>query len=194
MIWAEKICINEIDAESYNSELEKTPPEMYEKIKNYKADVLKRTLAGRLLIRKAVKEIFKIEDFVITYNKNGKPLLNFCFFNISHSGDYVICVLSDKEIGVDIQTLSPLKKRESYMLFCNAECRFVNGSCNIEQAFYTIWTMKEAYIKAVGGVLSDCGKTCFVTESGELKTELNGYCFKTQIAKDYVCTICEKSV
>lgn len=194
MIWAEKIRIDEIDAEIYKSELEKTPTERYEKIKDNKADALKRTLAGRILLKKAIKQIFKTEDFVITYNQNGKPELDFCFFSISHSGDRVICVLSDREIGVDIEVLSPLKKRERYMLFSDAECRFVNNACNLEQAFYTVWTMKEAYIKAVGGALSDCAKIDFVTNKGKLKTELNGYLFKTAITRDFVCTICEKNV
>ena len=42
------------------------------------------------------------------YLQNGKPrllkYLNF-FYNISHSGDYAICAVSDSEVGVDIQKI-----------------------------------------------------------------------------------------
>ena len=87
---------------------------------------------------------------------NGKPYLknmpDVCF-NLSHSGDYVVCVISDSEIGVDIQyhrrnikegvlkkVLHEIEKGE-YGDF---------GEEEKESLFFQIWAAKEAYSKYTG--------------------------------------------
>jgi 4'-phosphopantetheinyl transferase len=54
------------------------------------------------------EEKLKIDNKYIRINKNqyGKPYLkeypNFNF-NISHSGEYVLCAVDDKSIGIDVE-------------------------------------------------------------------------------------------
>lgn len=50
-------------------------------------------------------------SFSYEYGEQGKPqIVNFPKkFNLSHSGDYVVCGVSDGEVGVDIQNGSPSK-------------------------------------------------------------------------------------
>ena len=44
-----------------------------------------------------------IANYKLRYNEYGKPYLESggLFFNLSHSGEYVACAISDKEIGID---------------------------------------------------------------------------------------------
>ena len=62
-------------------------------------------MAWDLLETACLKEgILHPRDRII-YGTNGKPYLegNELYFNLSHSGDYALCVLCDTEVGCDIQ-------------------------------------------------------------------------------------------
>lgn len=164
--------------------------ELKKKLENCTDDDVKRTLAGRLLLERMIKRIYGKERFEIKYNKNGKPLCDFCFFSISHSGDFAAVAVSDNQVGVDIQIPGGFKKREKYMLFSPAENEFVNAK-DSENRFYTLWTSKEAYIKAEGGILSDAAKISLVS-GGKFKEKLGEYRFETEKTESYYLAVCCK--
>lgn len=186
-----KINIRTISEKEY-SEIIRFFPETAEKIKNYRPADKKRTLAGRFLLKNMIKEIYGREDFSLVFNENGKPLLDFCFFSISHSEDVAVCAVSDFPVGADIQYMGGFVKRKEYMLFTDAESGYVNQH-DSENRFYTLWTMKEAYIKAIGGKIADAAKTEFVTSDFIFKKTYENYKFKTEKQENYVFTVCEKS-
>lgn len=80
----------------------------------------------------------------------GKPR-----FNLSHSGDYVICAVGESEIGCDIQNHSDVAFKPDIgeiakRVFHPAELkRFLAASAR-EETFYDFWTLKESYMKALG--------------------------------------------
>lgn len=186
----EVINIRDIPDEEYRTAAALQPYELKKRLENCKDADIKRTLAGRILLFKMIKRIYGKDRFEIKYNKNGKPLCDFCFFSISHSGDFAAVAVSDDPIGVDIQIPGGFKKREKYMLFSPEECGFVNAA-DSENRFFTLWTMKEAYIKAEGGVLSDAAKISLVC-GGELKEKLGEYRFETEKTDSYYLTVCYK--
>lgn len=48
-----------------------------------------------------------IYDYNVYYNEYGKPYLdNGLYFNISHSKNVIVCVISDREVGIDIEYLT----------------------------------------------------------------------------------------
>ena len=75
----------------------------------------KRSALAWLLLCYGLKQEYgfrEIPDFQKT--SSGKPFFrgeNMPFFNLSHSGNFVGCALHDREIGLDIQTLT--EPRES---------------------------------------------------------------------------------
>ncbi len=175
------------------TEYEKTAeyfPETKERIKNYCPDDQKRTLAGRYLLKQIIKELYGREEFTIAFNENGKPTLDFCFFSISHSGDYAVCAVSDSPVGVDIEHMKSFKQRDKYMLFTLRESEYVN-ECDCENRFYTLWTRKEAYVKAKGGVISDAAKTELVTPVFKLKDNYDGFELTTEITDGYILSAAE---
>lgn len=185
-----KVRVAEISDERLDRELNLLTEEERNRISSYPDESRKRTLAGRVILREMITENFGVENYTVSYNENGKPLLDFCYFNISHSGEYVVCVISSNVVGVDLQLMSTLKRREKYKLFTDTENRFVNTSKNTEIAYYTLWTMKEAYVKAKGGVLSDSAKINFVTDDLRLKTYYDDFSFDTCFFDGYVMTVC----
>ena len=186
----EVINIRTVSNDEYRDISARQSDELKKRLENCGEDDVKRTLAGRLLLERMIKRLYGKERFEIKYNRNGKPLCDFCFFSISHSGDFAAVAVSDDPIGVDIQIPGGFKKREKYMLFSPEECGFVNAA-DSENRFFTLWTMKEAYIKAEGGVLSDAAGLSLVG-GGLLEAKLSGYHFETEKTDSYYLTVCYK--
>lgn len=114
---------------------------------------------GRALLKKAVSEIYGIDTDTMTIKKgeHGKPYFEErqdIYFNISHSGDYVAVMVGDSPLGVDIQTIRPVKERMIEKICSEEEKSFVYNSLDKDRAFITLWTLKESYIKAIGTGMS----------------------------------------
>ena len=97
-----------------------------------------------------LKEILKEYhiDYDIFYNEYGKPYIknNPIYFNISHSGDYIVIIISDKECGIDIEKIRGLNNKIIDKICIDKEKKSI-----IDDKTYTkIWTMKEAYSKYKG--------------------------------------------
>ncbi len=88
------------------------------------------------------------------YGEQGKPaILNFPqHFNLSHSGEYVICAVGDGEVGADIQKWIPYKERTAERFFAPEEWKILQKLPLLQQKemFYRLWTRKEAYGKYTG--------------------------------------------
>jgi 4'-phosphopantetheinyl transferase len=72
-------------------------------------------------------------------------------FNISHSGDYVVCAVSQIcRVGIDLENIHDINPEEFVRCFTNKEWAYIHGSSRPVQTFYELWTRKEAVIKADG--------------------------------------------
>lgn len=101
------------------------------------------------LLKNILKKEYNIDDYTITHNENGKPYLNNIndiYFNISHSDKYLVIVISNKKIGVDIEKIKKYNTK-------------INDILNIKprnnEEFFEYWTKKEALIKLKGLSLKD---------------------------------------
>ena len=107
-------------------------------------------------------------------NENGKPYFaNGPYFNISHSGKYVLMAVSTAEIGVDIEEIKNKDMSSLVRIFNEAEAKMIKEHSD----FYYLWCAKESLIKCMG---LSVGK---VREIPALP--LNG--LKTYKGKDYQC-------
>lgn len=120
-----------------------------------------RALIGDTLIRYLICNRLSLNNKQLVFNKNefGKPFLvndSRIHFNISHSGEWVVCAVHYLPLGIDIEKIQPLDYQVAERFFSENEYLNLNnkeGQAKLEY-FYEIWTLKESYIKAVGKGLS----------------------------------------
>lgn len=85
------------------------------------------------------------------YNDHKKPEIAVMKgkFNISHSGDWVICGYNTQgDIGVDIEKITPINISDYQEIFTNKEYQRAINTTTFD--FFQLWTLKEAIIKADG--------------------------------------------
>jgi 4'-phosphopantetheinyl transferase len=105
------------------------------------------------------------EKIDFTYGPQGKPYLRrtngqtdgSVYFNVSHSSDLAIYALGLGEVGVDLEFVRPIPEMQALVdQYFSAAERSGFGSVPADlklKAFYSCWTRKEAYVKALGGGL-----------------------------------------
>ena len=115
---------------------------------------------GYVLLIHALREegVFK-EMPEFSYNEHDKPFLkNYpgWYFNISHSKTAVCCVLSRKEMGIDIEEVGEYKESLAAYICNDKELEPLHDSENKADDFYKLWTRKEAIFKMIGsGITND---------------------------------------
>lgn len=121
----------------------------------------------------------------ISYLPNGKPVAENLFVSISHSsGRCAVCV-SEREIGIDIEKITDRDFEKIVRKTFGEKEREYYFKNKTPQAFYEIWTRKEAYSKISGEGIRDVMR-------GTDTFSLDGYEFKTQTVDGFVLTTCEK--
>ncbi|MGE3296215.1 MAG: 4'-phosphopantetheinyl transferase superfamily protein [Porticoccaceae bacterium] len=120
-----------------------------------------RVLLARLLLRRALSHGYPLApaDWRFAQDHQGKPALAWpalpVTFNLSHSGDVVICALGRHcDLGVDVERVAPRERLLALArrFFSADEYARLGGLAGAAQCevFYDIWTAREAYFKALG--------------------------------------------
>lgn len=97
-----------------------------------------------------------ITSYKISKSINGKPYIDNSniFYNISHKNKMVGLIISDSEVGLDIEYIDTENiKRESTLKYFFTEKE--RESITNNEELLTLWTKKESYIKLNGGMLRD---------------------------------------
>lgn len=161
------ICLVE-NKEMFRLYFEKMNPQRKEKILRCKNEKDKqRSLLAGILLQDALRNKGigpDVQQFAV--NAYGRPYLigreDICF-NISHSYDMVVCVVSDQEVGIDIEHRLRIRERMKTSTFdrlvqhaCTVEEYAAYQSCmkqglaQQEEFFLKLWTRKESMSKAKG--------------------------------------------
>ena len=116
-----------------------------------------RTLFGETVIRNLIQHKLGIPfdsiDFKI--NNYGKPFLaekQDFHFNISHSGQWIVCAVGKYSVGIDIEQVVKLDMDISRNVFSEYEQRIFEAlpDARKEAYFFDLWTLKESFMKATG--------------------------------------------
>lgn len=178
--------------------------ETFEEAALYKNEGVRlRRLLGETMVRAGLKELFDLGEDVnyrILRGEHGKPYLegvNHVYFNISHSGDYIVCAFSDSQVGIDIEKIACPRYEVARRFFHPEEIRLLeNDTLSNKDLFYDIWVVKESFLKYEGTgltrplssfrveILSD--KTLIYEEGKALSLHIQA----CRVAADYTCYVC----
>lgn len=156
-----------------------------------------RSVSVEYLLNQMISELYPdIKTPVeLEYDTKGKPHLYIndspnsihveeINFSISHSGDYVACIISDFPCGIDIEKHSDKRDYEKVAKRICTEKEFENIHSQCD--FYDLWTLKECVLKAVGlGLSLDMRKVEFERKFDESKIKyratVNGKCYYGEV-------------
>lgn len=142
--------------------------------KDYKCEEIQYERVDTISVIEANNQYF---DYEIAYNTQGKPYFlshREIFFNISHSSNYVACIIGDRPVGIDIEGGRKGRQNLARRFFDASEAEWIE-ECDSDERFFRIWTLKEAYGKAEGqGVLDILGKIVYRLEKGKMSAYVYG--------------------
>lgn len=121
------------------------------------------------------------------FHDGGKPFIagrwDICF-SMSHCRCGVACAVSDRPVGIDIETIRPYRHELAERVMNAEEMGVITSSPHPEIEFIRLWTMKESFLKMTGmGIRSDLKQVPL--SSARFSTTIN-------TAREYVCTVCDK--
>ena len=101
---------------------------------------------------------------------------------LSHCHEAVACAVSDKPVGIDIETINHYSEEIATHVMSEAEMRQILTSPLPAEAFTRLWTMKESLYKLTGD-----------DNNGDIRHMLDRMppvTFETKVLPSYVCTVC----
>ncbi len=111
------------------------------------------SLFGKLLLLDTLPRFGLPGSFLeqVRYSTFDKPYFEDTIdFNSSHSGNMVICIVSDDcNVGIDIEEIKAIPKTAFVEQWTDRELNIISKEPGYEW-FYRLWTRKEAVIKADG--------------------------------------------
>ena len=145
----------ELKRSDFNVMLNLLSPEKRERIKKFHFfQDARNCLLGDVLSRVEICRVTGLNNRQLDFSVNGygKPVLiniPHIYFNISHAGNYVACVIADKPVGIDIEVIKPIDLKLSERFFTIDEVAYIRTG-EATQRFYEIWTKKESHVKWEG--------------------------------------------
>ena len=139
-----------------------TPEELKRADRFRVAAAARRFIGARAALRMVLGESTRVAptDLEFRFGEHGKPYLTDGgpFFNASDSGDIVVIALTPAEVGVDIELLRPLGRRQrlARRICTDREIEALEQvpEHDREALLLRLWTCKEAGLKAIGTGLS----------------------------------------
>lgn len=128
----------------YQKCYEKVPLERQEKADRLKNQKDKAQSVGAWLLFEQMKEKFGLDKTEV-------------IFNLSHSGEYVLCSLDDSsnkdvKVGCDLERIGRDKFSVAERFFCPGEQEWIlaqETEKKRREAFYRYWVLKESFMKAI---------------------------------------------
>ena len=139
----------------FNIYLDKLPQSLKNKVFKFRRwQDSYASLFSKLLLKAALLNCsfssFTFND--LQYTSLDRPFIEENIdFNLSHSGDFVVCALSNEgKVGIDIEEVKPINLEHFESQFTANEWLNITDAIDPYREFYSYWTKKEAILKASG--------------------------------------------
>lgn len=164
------------------AETEQTLPQNIKDYANKKVDKFDRAVTIFEYTYLAKK--LNVDLSLIKYGNRGKPYFEGAKqFSLSHSGNMLAVAISNKTVGVDVQTILPYDKALAKTICNEKELEQVNNSRNPARELTKLWAKKESLIKCKGEGFNQ-----------DLKTILErnpNFKYKTKSGKGFELCVCK---
>ncbi|MBZ0256207.1 4'-phosphopantetheinyl transferase superfamily protein [bacterium] len=143
----------------WNQIFSSLPDEIKQKITRYiRWQDQTACLIGKHLLFTALKSFgFQVNCLDnLRYTQYNRPYLDWSGdFNLSHSGNYVVCAVSDcSRVGVDVEKKRNIELKDFQKYMTSSEWNAIHQSHAPHDLFFQFWTAKESVIKGDGRGLS----------------------------------------
>jgi 4'-phosphopantetheinyl transferase len=130
-------------------------------------------LLRKYALRQILSRFLQIPADEIRFHQqeNKKPAIYHLQFNTSHTNNGIVIAVSESPIGIDIEYINPFFQYDDLLQHCfsDTEQEFILNGADQLLNFYTLWTRKEALLKATGqGMVDHLYEINALVESFEL--------------------------
>lgn len=109
-------------------------------------------LFGKLLLKHAWNKLSGNGDVLnnLKYNDYNRPFIDGNIdFNISHSGEYVVCaIVKNSRLGIDIEHIREINLNDFRNVMTKEQWKDIYSSDDKYRKFFDYWSIKESVIKA----------------------------------------------
>ncbi len=183
-----------LPVEQYEAYLLQLPPAMRDQNRKYLRwqDRL-LNLFGKLLLLEVFRVWKLAPDSInqLLHNEYGRPYLAGAGdFNISHSGEYVVCAFSQQQqLGIDIEKVAPVAFADFENVMSPVEWQRIRAATDPLAAFFRYWAIKESVIKADSRGLSIPLQSILIDEQVAACTGKLWYLLELEIDPGYAACL-----
>ena len=139
------------------------------------------------------------EDTPVIKGRMGKPSLAehpHIHYNLSHANGIAACMVSDCECGIDCENVRDFRPNVMKRVFSDKEREMVENAPASDKSllFFRLWTLKEAYVKAIGtGIAFPMDTASFSFSGNRIVTDIESCRFRQYIigSGKFVVSVCE---
>lgn len=172
------------------------PENFQTEIRNYKhKEPGQASLIGKIILQYGLERLnlnYSLHDILI--GEKDRLFLNDTIdFNISHSGDFVICAIAQQaKVGIDIEKHRSLDVHLFRKYFDDKEWNEIQQSVDKLHTFFDLWSIKESAIKCDGRGVEVLSKTHkqYIDVSQITCDTVIFYYQQLAIAGNYSCCVC----
>lgn len=168
----------------YNAEYSSLPDCLRKRIDRIrKSEDKKRSLAGKILLKKLLLEEYGIKDPIIEYTQKGAPYLKNSDLKISiaHSYDGIAVAADETQVGIDIEKIRDIDLALCKKVCTEREDEYIFSANTRDEGilrFFEVWTAKEAYFKKQGTGIVDLKSVCIFDLDRRVEIK-DGYMIQT---------------
>lgn len=111
-------------------------------------------VAAYLLLCEGLEKEYGLKELpIFDYHEHGKPFIKGhpeIHFNLSHCQEAAVCCVSNKPVGVDVESIRSFSESLVAYTMNEHEVASIQASKDPARQFIRLWTQKEALMKLTG--------------------------------------------
>lgn len=167
------------------------PEEQEKALRFSRPESRQQFILSRGILRELLSHYLSVNPQQLQFSTgpNGKPYCNSpankpIYFNLSHSCDKLLVVISGSETGIDLERKKPSFQFEDIAktVFSPEEQAALQQAADPHLVFYQLWTRKEALLKATSiGLIDTLTEVCCIPGANKVAAETIKSCNNWQI-------------